>query len=218
MIKTVDFIFDFGSPNAYMAHKVLPKIAQRTKAKINYIPCLLGGIFKATNNRSPFLASAGIKGRQAYEKIDMTRYAIQFGLTKLKMNPHFPVNTILLMRGAVAAEQKGQLKAYMNAGFAGMWEQGKKMDEEAVFIEHFNAAGLDAKALIAESQKDAVKEVLRNNTAQAVERGVFGAPTFFVGDDMYFGKDRLYQVENRLRSPLKHAFINRFILKQKRKG
>lgn len=198
MTKTIDFIFDFGSPNAYLSHKVLPGIAERTGATVNYIPCLLGGIFKATGNQSPVQAFGGIKGKMEYERLEMDRFIKRHGLTNFRMNPHFPVNTLMLMRGAVAAAIDGRLAEYVDAGLSAMWEQGLKMDDPEVFGATMSAAGFAADELGARIQDPAVKAQLISNTEAAVARGVFGIPTFFVGDEMFFGKDRLGQVEEML--------------------
>jgi 2-hydroxychromene-2-carboxylate isomerase len=198
MSKTIDFIFDFGSPNAYLAHKALPGLVSRTGASVNYIPCLLGGIFKATGNQSPVMAFGNVKGKLAYDNLEMMRFVRRHGLTKFKMNPHFPVNTLVLMRGAVAAEMRGELAPYIEAGLKAMWEDGLKMDGPAVYAEAMNAAGLDGAALLEATQDPDVKAKLVANTEAAVARGTFGIPTFFVGDEMFFGKDRLGQVEEEV--------------------
>lgn len=194
----VDFIYDFGSPNAYMSHRVLTGIQERTSAQFNYIPCLLGGIFKATNNKSPFMMFQGIKGKLEYDRIEFTRFIKKHKLLNFNMNPHFPVNTVMLMRGAIAAQMSGQHDAYIEAGMAAMWEKGLKMDDPEVFAQAFTDAGLDGADLLERTQDPAVKQGLIDNTAAAVERGVFGIPTFFVGDEMFFGKDRLGQVEEEI--------------------
>jgi 2-hydroxychromene-2-carboxylate isomerase len=199
VVKTVDFIFDFGSPNAYLAHKVLPQIAERTGAKVNYIPCLLGGIFKSTGNQSPMQAYANIPAKMNYERLEMQRFIAEHDLSRFKFNPNFPVNTLTLMRGAVAAKRDGNLPAYCEAAFKAMWEDGCKMDDPAVFAEQFNKAGLNGDAILQKTQDAEVKAELAKNTETAVARGVFGAPTFFVGDEMFFGKERLGQVEAALR-------------------
>ena len=198
MAKAVDFIFDFGSPNAYLAWKVLPGIAERTGAKINLIPCLLGGIFKATGNQSPVIAFGAIKGKLAYEMLETRRFVEAHGLTAFQMNPHFPVNTLLIMRGLIAAQRQGVAEPYVAAVASAMWEQGLKMDDPDVVAEALTKAGLDARAILEATQDPDVKAELVANTEAAVERGVFGIPTFFVGDEMFFGKDRLTQVEAEL--------------------
>ena len=198
MSKTIDFIFDFGSPNAYLAHKALPGLVARTGASVNYIPCLLGGIFKATGNQSPVMAFGNVKGKLAYDNLEMMRFVKKHGLTKFRMNPHFPVNTLVLMRGAVAAEMRGALAPYIEAGLKAMWEDGLKMDDPVVYVEAMNAAGLDGAGLLEATQDPAVKAKLVANTEAAVARGTFGIPTFYVGDEMFFGKDRLGQVEEEV--------------------
>ena len=198
MAKVVDFIFDFGSPNAYLAWKVLPGIAERTGAKINLIPCLLGGIFKATGNQSPVMAFGAIKGKLAYEMLETRRFVEAHGLSAFQMNPHFPVNTLLIMRGLIAAQRQGVAEPYVAAVASAMWEQGLKMDDPDVVAEALTKAGLDARAILEATQDPDGKAELVANTQAAVERGVFGIPTFFVGDEMFFGKDRLTQVEAEL--------------------
>jgi 2-hydroxychromene-2-carboxylate isomerase len=195
MGKTIDFIFDFGSPNGYLAWQVLPAIAARTGATVNLIPCLLGGIFKSTNNRSPVEAFGEVKGKLAYEALETRRYVAKHGLTKYRQNPHFPVNTLLIMRGLIAARRVGVGDRYLETVLAAMWEQGEKMDDPAVVARVLAAAGLDAKALLEATQDPEVKAELVANTEAAVARGVFGIPTFFVDGEMFFGKDRLEQVE-----------------------
>lgn len=195
----IDFIFDFGSPNAYLAWQALPGIAERTGASINLIPCLLGGIFKATNNRSPVEAFGEVKGKLAYEQLETRRFVKKHGLARFRMNPHFPVNTLTIMRGLIAARRMGVGEAYLAAVLAAMWEAGEKMDDPEVIRRVLAAAGLDGAALLAATQEPEVKAELVANTEAAVARGVFGIPTFFVGAEMFFGKDRLGQVEEALR-------------------
>ncbi len=193
-----DFLFDFGSPNAYLSHKVLPGIEQRTGVKFEYVPVLLGGLFKMTGNRSPAESLAGIKNKPEYEQLEMSRFIERHGLTAFRRNPHFPVNTLQIMRGAVAAKHEGIFPEYVNAVFANMWEQGLKMDDPGVIRTALISAGFDADKLIARSQTAEVKEELLSNTKSAFERGVFGSPTFFVGTEIYFGKDRLRDVEEQI--------------------
>ncbi|ENZ80773.1 MULTISPECIES: 2-hydroxychromene-2-carboxylate isomerase [Caulobacter] len=198
MSKTVDFIFDFGSPNAYLAWKALPAIAARHGASVKLIPCLLGGIFKATGNQAPGVAFSGVKGKLDYEMLEMRRFIAAHGLTAFRFNPHFPVNTLLLMRGQIAAQRAGVGGPYLEAMLKGMWEDGLKLDDPEVFVAAADAAGLDGAALLAATGDAEVKAELVANTEAAVARGVFGIPTFFVGDEMFFGKDRLGQVEAEL--------------------
>ncbi len=195
---SVDFVFDFGSPNAYLAHQLLPQIEERTGATFNYVPCLLGGIFKASGNQSPFFAFAGIQGKLAYEELEIRRFIKKHGLTKFVMNPHFPINTLLLMRGAIVAHEEERLRDYVEAGFRHMWEEPKKMDAPEVFVSAMSEAGFDGNALLERTKDPAVKAKLIENTTHAVERGAFGVPTFYVGEEMFFGKDRLGQVEEAI--------------------
>lgn len=197
MSRTVEFIFDFGSPNAYLSAKVLPALAARAGATIRYVPALLGGIFKATNNQSPMQAFAGVKGKMDYEMLEMKRFILRHKLP-FRMNPHFPVNTLAIMRGYCAAETLGVAPAYFDAVFAAMWEKGQKMDDPAVIAATLTTAGLDAAAIIAAAQTPEVKQRLVESTEAAVARGVFGIPTFFVDGEMWFGKERLGQVEEAL--------------------
>jgi len=196
--KTLDFIFDFASPNAYYAYRVLPEMLARTGATVNLIPCLLGGIFKATGNQAPMTAFGGIKGKLDYEALESERFVKKHGLTKFRMNPHFPVNSLLAMRGMTAALIDGVGPAYVDTVLAGFWEEGLKMDDPAVFKAALDSAGLDGAALVARTQDPEVKQKLIATTEAAVARGVFGIPTFFVGDEMFFGKERLGQVEEEL--------------------
>jgi len=192
---TIDFIYDFGSPNAFLARQVLPATAARTGAAIKLIPCLLGGIFKATNNRSPGEAFGEVKGKLAYEGLETRRFIARHGIEGFRMNPHFPVNTLTIMRGLIAARRMGVGDAYLEAVERAMWRDGEKMDDPQVVARVLTAAGLDAEALLAAAQDPEVKAELVANTEAAVARGVFGIPTFFVGEEMFFGKDRLGQVE-----------------------
>jgi 2-hydroxychromene-2-carboxylate isomerase len=194
----VEFHFDFGSPNAYLAHRVIPGIESRTRAHFRYVPVLLGGVFKATGNRSPAEAFAGIRNKVEYERLETERFLRRHRIEDYVRNPFFPVNTLLLMRGAAAAEMDGGLERYVAAMFHHMWEAPKKLDEPEVFREALTASGLDADAVLARTQDPAVKARLLANTEMSVARGAFGSPTFFVGDAIYFGKDRLRDVEEAI--------------------
>jgi 2-hydroxychromene-2-carboxylate isomerase len=198
MTKTIDFIFDFASLNAYLAERALPELVGRTGATVNVIPCLLGGIFKATGNQAPFQAFAGIKGKIDYEMLEIRRFVAAHGITDFRMNPHFPVNSLLAMRGLCACEPGDEFDRYLDAVLAGFWERGLLMSDPAVLSSVLVEAGLDAERLLTLAQTDAVKAKLADNTAAAVDRGAFGAPTFFVGDEMFFGKERLGQIERLL--------------------
>jgi 2-hydroxychromene-2-carboxylate isomerase len=198
VMKKVDFLFDFGSPNAYFAHKVIPGIEQRTGATFNYVPILLGGIFKLTGNKPPMVAFGGIKNKMDYEMLETRRFIAKHHLTEFNFNPNFPVNTLQIMRMAVAADKSGYLPRYANAVFHHMWEAPRKMDDPEVIRATLTESGLDAEALIAASQTDEVKKGLMDNTEKGVARGAFGSPTFFVGEDIYFGKNTLRDVEESL--------------------
>ena len=195
MRPTIEFIFDFASPNAYLACRALPPILERAGARLEIVPCLLGGIFKATNNKAPFIAMAPIKGRFEYELLEIRRFVAKHKLDKYRLNPHFPVNSLMLIRGYIAAEEAGVEAPYLEMGLRGMWEDGLKLDDPEVRRQAIDAAGLDSATLMAAAQSEPVKKKLAENTAAAVERGVFGVPTFFVGKEMFFGKERLGQVE-----------------------
>ena len=196
----VEFLFDFGSPNAYLAHRVIPAIEARTGAKFRYVPILLGGVFKATNNRSPAETLKGIKNKPEYERLETERFIRRHGILQFLRNPFFPVNTLQIMRGAVAAELDGILPRYVEVVFHHMWEEPKKMDDPDVIRAALDASGLDGARTLERIQDPAVKEQLLRNTEQSVSRGTFGAPTFFVGEEIFFGKDRLRDVEEAILS------------------
>jgi len=177
---------------------VLPGIAERTGASVNVIPCLLGGIFKATNNRSPVEAFGEVKGKLAYEALETRRFVAKHGLSRYRQNPHFPVNTLKIMRGACAAQQLGCFAPYVEAVYAAMWERGRNLAEDTEILATLQAAGLDGPALLAATQHADVKAALMANTQRSHERGAFGSPTFFVGDEIFFGKDRLRDVEEEI--------------------
>jgi 2-hydroxychromene-2-carboxylate isomerase len=198
MNASVQFLFDFGSPNAYLCHKVLPALEQRTGVAVQYVPVLLGGLFKLSNNRSPAETTADIPNKRAYDRLEMKRFIAKHGITAFKFNPFFPVNTLSIMRGAAAAESLGCFAPYVTAMYAAMWEQGRNLNDAAEVLAVLNGAGLDAKALLEGAQNPDIKAKLMANTQNAFERGAFGSPTFFVGDEMYFGKDRLLDVELKL--------------------
>ena len=194
----IRFYFDFGSPNAYLSHKVVPAIEERVGQRFEYVPILLGGLFKLTGNQSPAAAFAGIKNKLAYEALETRRFVARHGLRSFQFNPHFPVNTLQLMRGAIAAQEAGVFAAYVDNVFADMWERGRKMDDPTVIRAALDEAGLPADRLIELSQSDAVKAALLRNTEDAVALGLFGSPSFTVGAELFFGKDRLRDVEKEI--------------------
>ena len=198
MTKQVDFYFDFASPNAYLSHKVVSGIQERTGGKFNYIPDLLGGIFKATNNKAPMESFFGILNKNEYQSVEMQRFQKRHGIDKFKMNPHFPVMSLQIIRGAIGAQSDGYLDKYIDEVLKHMWEEPKKMDDPEVIKEAFTESGFDADRLMEQMQDPEIKAQLITNTEEAVKRGTFGIPTFFVGDEIFFGKDTLWQVEELL--------------------
>ena len=194
----VEFHFDFGSPNAYLAELALPQIEERTGVEFDYIPVLLGGVYKATGNMSPADSLRGIKNKPEYNALETARFLRRHNITKFKSNPFFPVNTLMLMRGVVAAEFEGLFEPYFRAANHHMWVEPKKMDDPQIFRDAFLSSRLDIDRIIARAQQDDVKKKLIENTDNAVARGSFGSPTFFVGDEIYFGKDSLRDVEEEI--------------------
>ena len=200
MSATIEFIFDFASPNAYLAYRALPSILERTGARLMINPCLLGGIFKATGNVAPGVAFAAVKGKLDYEMLEIRRFIAKHGIDKFRFNPNFPVNTLMLMRGFVAAREAGVEAELSRDGPQGPVGRGPQARRPEVLARRIDSAGLDSASLLAAAQTDRVKLKLADNTAAAVARGVFGVPTFFVGDEMFFGKDRLAQVEEAVQA------------------
>jgi 2-hydroxychromene-2-carboxylate isomerase len=194
----VEFHFDFGSPNAFLAHRVIPAVEQRTGRKFRYVPVLLGGVFKATNNRSPMEAFRDIPAKRAYMAKEVERYLARHGISDFRRNPFFPVNTLAIMRGAVAAAQAGCFDHYVTVMFDNMWSEPKKLDDPEVIEAVLERNGLDAARLLALSQTPEVKQELIRNTEASVARGTFGSPSFFVGEEMFFGKDQLRDAEEEI--------------------
>ncbi|HXA23961.1 MAG TPA: 2-hydroxychromene-2-carboxylate isomerase [Acetobacteraceae bacterium] len=199
-MSAVEFHFDFGSPNAYLSHLVIPGIERRTGTTFDYVPVLLGGVFKLTNNRSPAESLMGIRNKPEYQRLETERFVKRHGITRFAPNPFFPVNTLVLMRGAIAAQRLGVFERYVDEVFRHMWADPKKLDDPAVLRAALVESGLDANRILALTAAQDVKDALLANTQHSVERGTFGSPTFFVGDEIYFGKDRLRDVEEALAS------------------
>jgi 2-hydroxychromene-2-carboxylate isomerase len=195
---SVEFHFDFGSPNAYLSHLVIPSIEQRTGARFVYVPILLGGVFKMTGKRSPAEAFAGIRNKPDYELLETRRFVERYRLARVPSNPFFPVNTLAVMRGAIAAQRLGIFGRYVDEIFRHMWADPKKLDDPAVLRAALVESGFDADALLALTQTQAIKDELLANTQRSVERGTFGSPTFFVDDEIFFGKDKLRDVEEAI--------------------
>jgi 2-hydroxychromene-2-carboxylate isomerase len=192
------FLFDFGSPNAYLAHRLIPGIEARTGVRFRYLPVLLGGLFKLSGNQSPATAYANVPNKAAYEGREMARFIAKHNLAAFRWNPYFPVNTLAPMRAAVSAEALGVLESYVETMFRFMWEDPRKLDEPEVLRTTLLEAGLPADQLLDRAQEQEVKDRLLANTRYAFEQGAFGVPSFLLGDQLYFGKDRLGDVEDEL--------------------
>jgi len=193
-MPALEFHFDFGSPNAYLAHRVIPAIEERLGARFDYVPVLLGGVFKATNNRSPAEAFRDIRNKREFQELETRRFVARHGITDFRRNPFFPVNTLLIMRGAVAARHAECFERYVDAMFRNMWSDPKKMDDPEEVRAVLDAEGFDTQRLLDLTQSPDVKQELIRNTEASVARGTFGSPTFFVGGEMFFGKDQLRDV------------------------
>jgi len=198
MAVKAEFLFDFGSPNAYLSHLVIPGIEARTGVEIDYVPVLLGGVFKATNNVSPAVSLKGIRNKGEYQQLETQRFLRRHGITRYRMNPFFPVNTLRIMRGAVAARQLGVFERYVDEVYRHMWAEPRKMDEPDIIRAAFEESELPADDLLRLMDDAEVKQTLLANTEDAVNRGVFGSPSFFVGTELFFGKDRLRDVEEEI--------------------
>jgi 2-hydroxychromene-2-carboxylate isomerase len=190
-----EFLFDFGSPNAYLSHEAIPAIEKRTGVRFDYVPVLLGGIFKSTNNKSPAETLAGVKNKPEFMQLETERFIKRFEVQPYVWNPFFPVNTLNLMRAAIAAQFEGVFEKYVEAAFHHMWREPKKMDDPEVAVKALTSSGLNGAKLLARAQEADVKAKLIENTQAAVDRGAFGSPTFFVGKEMFFGKEQLREVE-----------------------
>ena len=195
----IEFYYDFGSPNAYLVHKTLPEIAKAHGVPIVFRPILLGGVFKATNNKSPMEAFANVAGKLAYEARETQRFIENRKIT-FQPNPHFPVNTIALMRGAIFAIGKPWEQSYRDTMFTAMWVDQEKMDDPATVMQVMEKAGLPAEEILAATQDPSIKTALIQATSQAVARGVFGVPTLIANEDMFFGKHSLMDLETTLAS------------------
>jgi 2-hydroxychromene-2-carboxylate isomerase len=197
-MSKIEFLFDFGSPNAYLSHLVIPDIEKRHGVKFEYLPVLLGGVFKLTNNRSPAESNVGIKNKPEYQQLETERFIRQHGITRYRTNPFFPVNTLMIMRGAVAARKLGVFERYVDEVYRHMWGDPKKLDDPAVLRAALIESDLPADRLFELAQTTEIKDALTAETQRAVERGTFGSPTFFVDGEIYFGKDKLRDVEEAI--------------------
>ena len=195
MVKNIEFYFDFGSPTAYLAYTQLQLIAERQKTNLIYCPILLGGVFKATGNNPP--ASVPAKGK--YMMVDLQRYADKYKVP-YKRNPHFPVNTLSLMRGAVSYQEDGDFLKYVNVIFQNMWVDPKNLNDHEVLEKVLMENNFDIDDFMKRISDQNIKNKLISNTENAVKKGAFGAPTIFIGDEMFFGQDRMEFVENSINS------------------
>ena len=196
----LEFVFDFASPNAYYVHKVLPDLIDRTGAELVILPTLLGGLFKITGNQAPFITFSEVKGKIAYEMLENERFQAKHRLTDFVFNSHFPINTVMIMRGLVAARELNVQSQYIDVVMSAMWEQDINMGDPDTVLRVWQEGGLDANELGKLIQTDSIKDALKHSTQAVADRGAFGIPTFFVGEDMFFGKERLNQVEDALNS------------------
>ncbi|TWD44366.1 2-hydroxychromene-2-carboxylate isomerase [Pseudomonas sp. SJZ131] len=195
MSKTVEFFFDLGSPATYLAYTQLPNICAQTGSQLVYKPMLLGGVFKATGNASPAMIPA--KGRYMFKDLD--RYAQRYDVP-LKFNPHFPINTLMLMRAVTGMQVRHpeRFQAFIDCLFNALWVEGRNLDDPATVAAVLTENGFEPNAVLALTADEQIKTVLKENTEQAVQRGVFGAPSMFVGDELFFGQDRLDFVREAL--------------------
>ena len=198
MSVSIEFHFDFGSPNAYLSHRVIPAIEKRTGEKFTYVPILLGGVFKATNNVSPAVSLQGIKNKGEYQGLETQRFVAAHNIANYERNPFFPVNTLQVMRGAIVAQREGFFERYVDEIYRHMWAEPKKMDDPEVIAAALAESELPVETLVQGIQDPDVKAQLVANTEASVNRGVFGSPSFFVEDELYFGKDKLRDVEDEI--------------------
>ena len=194
MTRPIEFVIDIVSPNAYVAWRVLPAMAAEAGVALTYTPALLGGIFKETGNAPPLMNFSAVKGKVAYIQKEFVRFLKKHRLREFKWNDAFPVNSALAMRAMLAAEDEGRIEAYIAATMKGMWEDNRNLGDPDTLRDVLAAAGFDADAYIEKGQSGEMKERLFANTKAAVERGVFGMPSFFIGDEMYYGKETLADV------------------------
>ena len=194
----IEFHFDFGSPNAYLSHLAIPEIEKRLGIEFEYVPILLGGVFKLTNNASPAETLSGIRNKVEYQEIETVRFLKKHKITKFKKNPFFPVNTLKLMRGAVSLLDKDNYSYYVDQIFAHMWAEPKKMDDEAVFRKALTSSGIPADKILENIMQPEIKSRLLQLTSQSVEKGTFGSPTFFLDEEIFFGKDKLIDLEDAI--------------------
>ncbi len=198
MTVAAELHIDVASPNIYFCHKLIPGIEKRTGIKFKYMPVLLGGIFKLTENQAPFLTFQNVKNKNEYLRLEMQRFIRDHNMTDFKMNSHFPVNTVMAMRGAIVAEQDGFLVEYFDAILGDMWERSLKLDDPDVFYTALKSHNFDADKIVSRIQDADVKKALMDYTTATVEKGSFGCPTIYIGDEIFFGKENLAAVEQEI--------------------
>ena len=196
----VDFIFDVASPNAYFCHKLIPEFKKRTGVEFEYVPCLLGGIMKLSGNQPPFVAFADIPNKNKYQFIEIERFIKQHNLKEFKFNSSFPMNTVQLQRGALAAQELGIFERYLEIILEAIWEKDIDLADLNIFKSTLSENNIDAESMIGIITSQACKDQLIANTTDAVNRGAFGVPTFFYDDQIFFGKDHLHQLEEYINS------------------
>jgi len=196
----VDFIFDVASPNAYFCHKLIPEFKKRTGVEFEYVPCLLGGIMKLSGNQPPFVAFADIPNKNKYQSLEIERFIKQHQLKEFKFNSSFPMNTVQLQRGALAAQELGIFERYLEVILEAMWEKDINLADLDILKLTLSENNIDAESLIKIITSQACKDKLITNTTDAVNRGAFGVPTFIFDEQIFFGKDHLYQLEEYINS------------------
>lgn len=196
--RRVELIFDFVSPNAYMIWWPLRELVRRKEAELDVVPVFLGGMHRLTGNSPPFVRDAEIKGKNEYARLEMDRFLKKHGLSKFKMNPNFPFNSVTLQRMLLAADQDGRAVQFLECMLPAIWEEGLDATDPEAVGAVLSEAGFDAADLFNRAQSDEIKQRLIDNTQAAVDRGTFGIPTIYVGDEMFFGKERLGQIEEEL--------------------
>jgi 2-hydroxychromene-2-carboxylate isomerase len=194
MTRAFQFLFDVAGPNGYLVHRVLPEFCAAHGVTATYVPVLLGGLFKATGNRPPMMRYADAPAKWAYESLEFNRFIATHAISRFRMSPHFPQNSLPAMRTITGAAALGCQAETIEAFMAGVWEDGLDLADSNAVQAHLTAAGLDAPAILARADDPAVKAELAANTENAIARGAFGIPTFFVGNEIFFGKERLAQV------------------------
>ncbi len=199
MSKTIELIFDFVSPNAYLIWQPLNDLAEKHGATIEITPVFLGGMHKLTGNAPPFVRDAEVKGKNDYAMLEMNRFIARHALTKFRMNPKFPFNTITLQRMLIALEPEKRA-GFIATLLPAIWEQGLDVTDSETLGKILQDGGFDVQELATKTQDPAIKQALIDNTENAVERGAFGIPTIYVDGEMYFGKERLDQIEEQLSS------------------